>query len=186
MDFKRIVITGAPGTGKTSVIKSLENSGFFCFHEIIRTMTLEAIENEEADVLQNNPIDFVSDAASFNQKLLKGRLDQFKQATTLQKDIVFYDRGVPDVLAYMDYFEQSYGTDFLNACKANRYDKVFLLPPWKEIYKQDNERLESYSQAVDLHIHLEKTYNSFGYEIIEVPFGTVEERLKYILNNTQT
>ncbi|UWX56262.1 ATP-binding protein [Maribacter litopenaei] len=182
MDFKRIVITGAPGTGKTSVIKSLENSGHYCFHEIIRTMTLEAKKNQEPNAILSNPIDFVDDSLAFNRSLIMGRLEQFNKAVKIKKELIFYDRGIPDVLAYMDYFKQDYNQDFKNVCQANRYDEVFILPPWEEIYEQDNERLESYPQAVDLHVHLEETYGSFGYKINEVPFGTVAERLNFILN----
>jgi broad-specificity NMP kinase len=41
---KRIVITGGPGTGKTSVIAKLEDSNFYCYHEVIRSMTKDVIE----------------------------------------------------------------------------------------------------------------------------------------------
>lgn len=183
MNFKRIVVTGAPGTGKTSVIKSLEDSGYYCFHEIIRTMTLEAKKNQDPNSILSNPIDFVDDSQSFNHALIHGRLQQFKDAKEVNKKLVFYDRGTPDVLAYMDYFRQSYKDDFKKICSNNLYDQIFILPPWEEIYVQDNERLESYSQAIDLHIHLGKTYRSLGYEIIEVPFGSVPERLDFILKN---
>ena len=182
MDFKRIVITGAPGTGKTTVIKSLENSGYYCFHEIIRTMTLEAKKLQRPNTMLSNPIDFVDDSLAFNRALLQGRLEQFKQAGNLKEKILFYDRGIPDVLAYMDYFGQEYGKEFTEVSISNRYDQVFILPPWEEIYVQDNERLESYSQAVDLHVHLEETYRSLGYNIVEVPFGTVQQRLNFIIN----
>jgi len=97
--------------------------------------------------------------------------------------MVFYDRGMPDVLAYMDYFKQNYTSDFLHVCKTNRYDAVFLLPPWEDIYVQDNERLETYVQATEIHEHLFKTYTSLGYDVVEVPFGTVRERLTFILNH---
>ncbi|PIB27900.1 AAA family ATPase [Maribacter sp. 4G9] len=185
MDFKRIVITGAPGTGKTSVIKSLENSGYHCFHEIIRTMTLEAKKYQDPNVILSNPIDFVDDSLSFNQTLLQGRLKHFKEAETVEKELLFYDRGMPDVLAYMDYFGQAYDEAFKDTCKNNKYDQVFILPPWEEIYVQDNERLESYPQAVDLHIHLEETYRSLEYDILEVPFGSISERLNFILKRTK-
>lgn len=185
LNNKRIVITGAPGTGKTSVIKSLENSGYYCFHEIIRTMTLEAKKDQQPDAVLSNPIDFVGDSMAFNIDLLHGRLAQFNKAPQIDARIAFYDRGLPDVLAYMEYFGQSYKKEFKEICRKNIYDQVFILPPWEEIYVQDNERLESYSQAVDLHIHLENAYSRLGYEIIPVPFGTVAERVNFILNKTK-
>ena len=39
---KKILITGGPGTGKTELIKGLENEGHNCEHEIVRKITEEA------------------------------------------------------------------------------------------------------------------------------------------------
>jgi predicted ATPase len=183
LNFKRIVITGAPGTGKTSIIKALEASGFFCFHEFIRSMTLHAKNEQHPDSVLGNPIAFVSDSKQFNKQLLEGRRKQYEDGQKQEKPQVFYDRGMPDVLAYMDYFDQAYEADFLSACNQHNYDGVFLLPPWEEIYVQDNERLETYKQATEIHEHLKNTYTSLGYEINEVPFGTVAERLAFIKNH---
>ena len=38
---KKIVITGGPGSGKTSLIDELENKKFNCEKEIVRPLTLE-------------------------------------------------------------------------------------------------------------------------------------------------
>lgn len=183
MNFKRIVITGAPGTGKTSIIKALETGSFHCFHEVIRTMTLAAKTEEDPNLLLGNPIAFVSDSKLFNQQLLDGRLEQYKDAVDANQELVFYDRGMPDVLAYMDYFQQTFTADFMETCNINRYDVVFLLPPWEDIYIQDNERLETYLQATEIHEHLKSTYLNLGYDVLEVPFGTVAERLSFILEH---
>ena len=185
MERKRIVITGGPGTGKTAIINALESSGHYCFQEIIRSMTLEAKKEWGLDTQGTNPIAFVDDSKSFNTQLLNGRLDQFKKASELKEKMVFYDRGMPDVMAYMDYFEQAYEENFTETCTLNKYDHAFILPPWKEIYVQDNERLESYTQAIAIHDHLEKTYTSLGYKVLEVPFGAVRDRKDFILNNIQ-
>ena len=34
----KVLITGGPGTGKTSVAKELSNRGYFCFPEIVRAL----------------------------------------------------------------------------------------------------------------------------------------------------
>lgn len=34
MKLKKIIITGPPGTGKSSIIKELKKRGFYCFEEI--------------------------------------------------------------------------------------------------------------------------------------------------------
>ena len=39
---KKIVLIGGPGTGKTSVLKQLKRTGFFCIEEISREITIKA------------------------------------------------------------------------------------------------------------------------------------------------
>jgi predicted ATPase len=179
---RRVVITGGPGTGKTSVIEKLEKLGFFCFHEIIRSMTLGAKKEGNSEQIISNPLAFVSDPKLFNQKLLEGRIAQFHMASDMDIPIVFYDRGIPDVLAYMNYFKQSFGDSFINSCMAYKYDDVLLLPPWEAIYISDNERLESFKEAMEINGHLEAVYKNCGYQPKSVPEGTVEERITFILN----
>jgi predicted ATPase len=62
---------------------------------------------------------------------------------------------------------------------------VFLLPPWEAIYKSDNERFETFNESKKIHLHLDKIYKSFGYNIIEVPFDTINERTNFILNKLE-
>ncbi len=183
MNSKKIVITGGPGTGKTSIINELKNQNYHCFDEVIRELTLEAKNDIAADSQISNPIAFVNDPLDFNTKLLNGRLNQFKQALDLDKPLIFFDRGIPDVLAYMAFFNQDYDDKFLKVCNTNRYSHVFLLPPWKAIYKTDNERFETFNEAVKIHESLKQVYQDLAYNIIEVPFGTIEERINFITNN---
>ncbi len=177
---KRIVITGGPGTGKTALIRHLEASGYYCLHEIIREMTLEAKNNGTAKAI-TNPLAFVPDPLDFNRKILQGRIQQFWHAEDLQDPIVFYDRGIPDVIAYMRYFEQEYDHSFQEPCEELRYDKAVVLPPWKAIYRQDEERMERFEEAVEIHHLLVDTYENCGYEVLRLEPGTLEERAAGLL-----
>ena len=178
---KKVVITGGPGTGKTSIVNSLINKGFTCFEEIIRSLTSEAKEQENQTEYRSNPLVFVQDPLDFNTRLLQGRMEQYHSASTYETSIVFYDRGIPDVLAYMNYFGQAYTSYFEQACRELRYDEVILLPPWKEIYRVDSERLETFEEAVAIHGHLEKTYLELGYGPLMVPKGPIKDRTEFII-----
>ena len=178
---KRIVITGGPGTGKTVLVSKLEQMGYPCFHEIIREMTLEARQRETGVPQVSNPLAFVSDPLAFNKQILDGRIGQFHHAEDLQHPVVFYDRGMPDVLAYMDYFGQPFDDYFSKPCERLRYDAVVLLPPWRDIYRQDGARLESFQQACEIHDCLEARYRSFGYEVRALGTGALEQRTERLL-----
>ena len=176
MKTRKIIITGGPGTGKTSVIKELEERGEKCLHEISRQITLEAQKKGISQLFLKEPL-------LFSEMLLQGRIQQHQQAEELNSEQVFIDRGLPDVIAYMDYFGNEYPGVFNAACKKYVYDQVFILPPWKEIYISDNERYESFEQAVTIHGHLAETYRRSGYHPVEVPQGSVKDRTAFILSH---
>jgi len=173
--IKRIVITGGPGTGKSSIINALMKRGFTCLEEISRQVTLEA-------QIQGIEQLFLSEPLRFSEALLKGRITQYHEATTLESDTVFFDRGIPDIVAYLDFANLIYPENFITACHKHPYDAVFILKPWKAIYTIDNERYESFEQAKNIHKHLINTYQAYNYQLIDVPFDTVEKRTDFILN----
>ncbi len=179
---RRIVITGGPGTGKTVLVRELEKQGYPCFHEVIREMTSSALPEAKPDAELSNPLTFVSDPLHFNKTLMDSRLQQFHHARGYQEPFVFYDRGMPDVLAYMDYFRQPYTHEFKSPCREFRYDMVFLLPPWREIYTRAAERFEQFEAACEIHEHLERTYATLGYKVLPVEKGTVKDRIEQIIH----
>jgi len=171
---QRIVITGGPGTGKTTLISELENRNFKCTQEISRQVTLMA-RKKGIDHL------FLEDPLLFSKLLLEGREQQYIDASNHAAPIIFFDRGIPDVHAYMNHFDTEYPDIYIKKSKKYRYDRIFLLPPWEEIYTTDNERYESYELSVNIYEHLKIAYAELDYKIIEVPFGKVKARVDFIL-----
>ncbi|WP_298499769.1 ATP-binding protein [uncultured Algibacter sp.] len=176
MITKKIVITGGPGTGKSTLVNELIKRGQVCLEEISRQVTLDAKKNGIDQLFLTNPL-------LFSELLLKGRQQQFIEADKLQKETVFFDRGVHDVLAYMDFIGDTYPDNFIETCKNATYNYVFILKPWEAIYTSDNERYETFDQAKKIHLHLVETYKSYNYKLIDVPFGTVKERTDFILKS---
>lgn len=174
------MITGGPATGKTAIVDKLKVLGYSCYEEVIRKLTAAAQESGDIVEQHSNPIALVTDALDFNNKLIDLRLDDYNNAN---EPLNFYDRGMPDVLAYMDYFDQEIPLQFKEVCKRNLYDQIFILPPWEKIFGTDSERFESFEQAKDIFNSLKKTYESFGYQCIEVPKASIEKRTRFILSS---
>jgi predicted ATPase len=170
-----IVIIGGPGTGKTTIIDGLIAKGYCCYPEISREVTLEAKKQGIEQLFLENPL-------LFSELLLEGRKKQFNNAVNEPHEIVFLDRGIPDVLAYMHYIGDSYPAHFDAACKEHSYTKIFILPPWEAIYVSDDERYENYEQAKLIYNHLTETYENYGYQLIDVPKDTVDNRISFILD----
>ena len=82
----------------------------------------------------------------------------------------------------MHYIGDSYPAFFDTTCRNNTYTKIFILPPWEDIYIADNERYENYEQAKLIYNHLVETYEKYGYNLIEVPKDTIDNRILFILD----
>lgn len=168
-----IVLIGGPGTGKSTLIDALLQKRYCCYPEISRQITIDA-QKQGIDQL------FLEKPLLFSEMLLEGRIKQYQDSAAEQHEIVFLDRGIPDVLAYMDFIGDSYPDYFVAACKKYVYTKIFVLPPWEQIFESDSERYENFEQAQKIHIQLVETYKKFGYDLIEVPKTTVDNRVTFV------
>ena len=124
---------------------------------------------------------FLSDPIKFSEILLNNRVQQFEEASQLNFDNIFFDRGIPDILAYLNYKEVSFGKEFDLASKKFKYDYIFIAEPWKEIYKNDEERYESYEELKIINKYLKKTYSELDYEFFVLPEESVEARVNFII-----
>lgn len=170
---KKIVVTGGPGSGKTSLIQALENRGFPVFHEISRQLIAEAQQAGTQNYFKEAPI-------PFSQKLLDARIQQFHQANAALDPFVFLDRGLPDVIAYFDSIEQD-SPFSINLKQEYRYDQVFFLPPWEAIYQQDSQRMETFVEAQEIGRILLSHYTKLNYAPVKIPPGTLSERCDFLL-----
>ena len=171
----KIIITGGPGTGKSSLIKALETNSFKCFNEISRDITLK-YRKEGVEQL------FLSDPILFSEELLKGRIQQYNESKVSKNNYIFFDRGIPDIIAYLNFKKAKLSNKFIKAINDYRYDIIFLLEPWKKIYSSDLVRYESFDQVISIDSYIKKTYNDYGYKIIIVPKDTIDNRVDFIIN----
>ena len=85
-----IVITGGPGTGKTTIIEHMVADGHCCYPEISRQITLEAREQGIEQLFLEQPL-------LFSELLLEGRKKQYFSAQEETQSPIFLDRGIPDI-----------------------------------------------------------------------------------------
>ena len=168
---KRIIISGAPGTGKTSIINKLLLDGEKCHPEMSR----EIISEQLAIKGSKTPW---QDLDKFTELVIKKRTEQFHSANS---PIEYYDRSVIDSFAYILKDNLKIKTHWKSLANKNRYfKKVFLAPPWKEIYKKDAERQEDFETAEQIHLFLLKAYYMYDYQVIIIPKTNVYERVEFI------
>ncbi len=173
MHNNRIVLTGGPGTGKTSILLKLQELGHTCFEEVSREIIVEEM-TKGSDVL---PWDNLN---AFSERVLNGRVAQFHAA---KPGITFYDRSIIDTLAYLHLDNVAVPLAWDKMAKDLRYHtQIFITPPWREIFITDNERKETFQQLLDVHEIMINSYKEYGYELIEIPKMSIEERTEFVLD----
>jgi predicted ATPase len=172
---QKIVLIGGPSSGKTTIINALLKKGYGCMTEVSRAVIVKAKEEGITQL-------FLTDPLLFSNLLLEGREKQYQEAEALENKIIFFDRGIPDIHAYLNFVKTEYPSYFIDKSNAYKYTKIFHFPPWKEIYTTDSERYESFEESEVIDTYLTKAYLELGYPLIQVPFGSVMERTAFILN----
>ncbi len=171
------IITGGPGVGKTTLINELAKFKFKIISESAREIIKREIE-KNGDGLP------WKDRELYTSLMLKASLEDFNAVSSKSSDIYFFDRGILDAICYANMIGLSVSAEMDDIGKNNLYNqKVFILPPWQEIYHTDNERKQTWEEATLTFKKMKETYLNYGYEIIEVPKENIENRVNFILNN---
>ena len=169
------VITGGPGFGKTILIEKLNELGYTVGGEIARSI----ISQQMAECGELLPW---KDVIGFEKTVLDERICFLKSVE--KQNIAFSDRGLPDQAAFSLYKCKEVSKQLKKALSENRYEKkVFLTPPWREIYKNDQIRIETFEEAEKIHAFIVKAYLNYGYELIDLPFVSPDKRIEFILKS---
>ena len=172
---KRIVLAGGPSTGKTSVLNELKKLGFVCYDEAARDILSDYSSKGSS---------FKLDPIKISREILSKRDNDYNDSLRIscKNDIIFYDRGVHEITAYLRFINQS--NDYWEELLKNyKYNVVFIFPSWKEIYTKDDNRIEEYEEAMKISPLIYQIYDESSILSIEVPNISVKERVEFILNN---
>jgi len=171
---QKYIITGAPGTGKTSIINQLKKEGYYCIDENSRKIIEQQIKNK------GNVLPW-KDQIAFETEVSKKR---FKQYISSPKDCVcFFDRSNIDCVAYLKLNNLKPTAEMEKEINESCFNKsVFYTPIWECIYITDNERKENIEIARMIEKTIIKTYTLKGYKLIEVPKLSVKERVDFIIS----
>ncbi|QWG09230.1 AAA family ATPase [Flammeovirga kamogawensis] len=171
------VITGGPGVGKTTLLTELQNRNYSVVPEIARKLIKEQQEN-------NGKALPWKDQNLYKKVMFDRSVSSFEQTEEIVNgnEITFFDRGFLDTICYARLINSDVDEQMEIYAKNWRYNKhVFVLPPWKDIYKTDNERKQDWKEAVLTFEKMCETYANYGYNIIETPKLSVNERADFII-----
>lgn len=160
------VITGGPCVGKTTLVKSLRQSGY------------QVVDEAAAQLITEGTFLPWVDRDLFQKELLL-RQYQLEAAVPADGSPVFFDRGIFDACAYY-LVEGKAVPDFLLSTGSARYDVAFLLEPLP-FWENDGVRFEDLSFTQKITPLLADVYSARGIPVIKVPVMTPDERLSFVL-----
>ena len=130
------VVTGGPGSGKTTALLELQKRGFRIAPEVARQIIQEQVH------AGGNALPW-GDRESYTRLMLERSIESYREnsgrehtdaAASVEGNVMLFDRGIPDTLTYARMIGLSDDEFIRNACEEYRYaSRVFVAPPWCEI-----------------------------------------------------
>jgi len=172
MQSQRVVFAGGPGSGKSTLLRALQLRGY----TVVADSARDIIQSRRSRSLSPRP-----PPLEFAQAILEQDIRRYEEQAS-RTGLVFFERGVVDAIgmlheagALQDHELQA----FLARYPYHR--EAFLFPPWEAIYANDSERDQTFVEAERVYRGASQWYRRCGYELCEVPKGSIEERCAYVL-----
>ena len=162
----RILITGPRGSGKTTLIEELSKRGYKTSQNLEEELWFEEEKSED-----------------FEKAILKKSLAIYKKLK--DEALVFFDRGVIDIIVYRKYENKPVLEDLKEYAKKCSYDKVFVLEPLNK-HGPNPERDHLIKTAEDAKRWYElmlETLRDFGYIPIIIEKMSLNKRIQKVLDN---
>ena len=164
------VITGAPCSGKTTLVDRVAAEGFLSVPEVGR----QYIERE---IARGRTIDEIRASEATFAGLIKDMQLEIECGLN-PAEVIFLDRALPDCLAYFRLAGQN-PNKILPDCFHHRYASVFVLD--RLPVQHDGVRTEDDVTADHLDEWLARDYSALGYAVVRVPVLPPEERLAFVI-----
>lgn len=169
------VFTGGSSSGKSSLVDALAARGCTCVSEAGRLV----VHEENASGGDGQPwinLERFAELIFEKSRLAFETLDETKAP-------VFFDRSFLEALSCLRSLSLPIPQRYADVVASHRFNRmVFVTPPWEEIFTNDAERKTTFEAAVKDYEGNLSTYMSAGYEPLEVPRMSVEERVKFVLD----
>lgn len=167
-----VIVSGCSGGGKSTLLDELALRGFAVVEEPGRRIVREEVQRDGLALPWIDPI-------AFARRAVKMALAD-RAAVDVGDDVVFFDRGLIDAASALQCLT---GEQVLMSLgQVHRYHRrVFLAPPWPEIFSPDAEHRHSVEAAQAEYARLCVDYPALGYDLIILPKAAVTERADFVL-----
>lgn len=167
------IITGGPGGGKTTLLEMLFSKGYSFIPETAR----QIIKDRLSAGLSPRP-----DPLTFATDIFKKDLSNFERNINCPS-LLFFDRSFVDSSFQIFSCDQERYEQIKIFSQTNRYNNtVFITPPWEEIYTTDTERDQAFEHSIEIYGQLYQWYRQHNYDLIVLPKDSVDNRVKFVLD----
>lgn len=169
-----IIISGCSGGGKSTLLAELRRRGYAVIEEPGRRIV------QEQTCTGGQALPWL-DLTAFLRRAIDLAVDDHATAPRDNSQWVFFDRSLIDAAAALQELTDEPVLNTL--CQKHRYHpRVFLAPPWPEIYVQDEERRHGMGAALEEFERLQRIYPALGYAVSLLPKVGVAQRADFVLN----
>jgi predicted ATPase len=180
-NIRRVVITGGPYSGKTTLIEALAMRGHGIVGEaaiqVIAELGVELGNEGQALWRRENPEAF--------QVLIIEKQAQLEEvaAAATKTPFVFLDRGRLDGVAYCHVYERPVPDEVEMGCRNLPYDMVFLLDTLQDFEgRSESGRTSDRTRSLVIRDHLRAVYEQRGFVVFFVNEMPVERRVQFVLD----
>jgi predicted ATPase len=167
------VLTGAPGSGKSTLIEELHKRGYQTFTETGRLL----IDNDLNRGLSLDKIHV--DSPEFEQRFVDEQLK--REAFEDPNKLIFFDRGVIDTIPFHVYYKWKLPYSIQTSCRNATYNPIVFVLELLD-FEKDYGRIEDHKTSQGIQKLTAKAYKALGYTTVVVPILPIKERGDFILN----
>ncbi|MEO5494532.1 MAG: AAA family ATPase [Sphingomonas sp.] len=161
------MISGCSGGGKSTLLEELARRG----HQVVREPGRRIIADVRAG--RNGALPWDDPAGSARHAMAMSIADH-----EAADGLTFFDRGIVDAAVAL----QACASESAAALVARyRYDRLFLAPPWPDIYETDADRRHSLAKALSDYDRVAAAYRTAGYDAVILPRDSVSARADFVL-----
>jgi predicted ATPase len=167
-----VVISGCSGGGKSALLAELARRGHAVVEEPGRRIVRDELQRG------GRALPWVDHAAFARRAVAMALAD--RDAVPTAEARVFFDRGLIDAASALQHLT---GEPVLASLgRSHRYHRrVFLAPPWPEIFVTDAERRHGLDAALGEYSRLLEDYPALGYDIVVLPKVAVAARADFVV-----
>lgn len=173
-----IVISGCSGGGKSTLLSELSAKAYTAIPELGREIVQEQMKAGGDKLPWKKPL-------LFCEEMIKRNVAAWHAAAHSSSPCIF-DRSLLDAVSHYHTIARTDVNQYDHLLDELRYDpRILMVPPWPEIYVQDEERQHAFAQALEEYERLVSFYAENGYQITVIPRMDVASRLQFVLDHIQ-